>query len=249
MNRESRLLSAIALSFIAAGALRCSDVSGSGTGADAGSGCPAGVAAGNSTGDEGGTRDAGNAANDEAGSDEAGSDEAGGDEAGGDEAGSSDAGSNDTASNGEAGSNDAGKLGNDDAGSNAPGSACKPPDSDGLVGGCYFFHLVVDDMGFSPIILKAQNLAQTTIALTNAGTRPHDFVFGCVPLHAPGCPSQVCFPPQANIASVAPGGTAMTTFKTPFLDGIYDFRSDLPDDSPISLDGGVRGLRGQFVVQ
>ena len=217
-NRESRVLSALALSFVAAGALGCSDVSGTGTGADAGPGCPAGVAAGDSTGDEGGS----------------------------DEAGSNDAGN---PGNDEAGSDDAGNPGDDEAGSKAAGSACKPSDSDGLKGGCYFFHLVVDDTGFSPIILKAQNLAQTTIALTNAGTRPHDFVVGCVPLHAPGCPSQICFPPQANIASVAPGGTATTTFKTPLVDGIYDFRSDLPDDSPISLDGGVRGLRGQFVVQ
>jgi hypothetical protein len=228
MNRESRVLSALALSFVAAGALGCSDVSGSGTGADAGPSCPAGVSAGNSTGDEGGSRDAANAGNDEAGSDEAGNDEAGSDEAG------------------NVGKDEAG---NDEAGGNAAGNACKPPDSDGLVGGCYFFHLVVDDTGFSPIILKAQNLARTTIVLTNAGTMPHDLVVGCVPLHAPGCPSQVCFPPEANIASVAPGGTATTTFKTPFFDGIYDFRSDLPNDSQISLDGGIRELRGQFVVQ
>jgi hypothetical protein len=236
MNRESRVLSALALSFVAAGGLGCSDVSGSGTGADSGPGCPAGVAAGNSTGDEGGSDDAGNAGNDEAGSDEAGGNDAG--NLGNDEAGSD-----------EAGSNDAGNLGNDEAGGKAAGNACKPPDTDGLVGGCYFFHLVVDDTGFSPIILKAQNLARTTIALTNAGTMPHDFVVGCVPLHAPGCPSQVCFPPQANIASVAPGGTVTTTFVTPFFDGIYDFRSDLPNDSQISLDGGIRELRGQFVVQ
>jgi hypothetical protein len=155
------------------------------------------------------------------------------DDAGGDDAGSG------------ADSDDAGS---DDAGSNAD-NQCRPPDSDGLAGGCYFFNLFVDDTGFSPIILKAQNLARTTIQLTNTGTRPHDFVVGCVPLHAPGCPSQVCFPPRASIATLAPGGVATTTFVTPYLDGIYDFQSDLAGDSPIAVDGGTRGLRGQFVVQ
>jgi hypothetical protein len=181
--------------------------------------CLGGVGAGQSMADEAGGDDAGSGAD----GDDAGSG-AGGDDAGGDDAGSDDAGSN----------------GN---------NQCRPPDSDGLVGGCYFFSLVVDDTGFSPIILKAQNLARTTIELTNTGTRPHDFVLGCVPLHAPGCPSQVCFPPRASIATLGPGGTATTTFVTPYLDGIYDFRSDLAGDSPIALDGGIRGLRGQFVVQ
>ena len=194
-NRGASLLSAVALSLVAAGALHCSNVAGGATGTDAGP-CLGGVAAGQSMADEAGADDAGSG------------------------------------------------VGSDDA-----GNQCRPPDSDGLTGGCYFFDLVVDDTGFSPIILKAQNLAQTTIALTNTGTRPHDFVVGCVPLRAPGCPSQVCFPPRANIATLAPGGVATTTFVTPYLEGIYDFRSDLAGDSPIAIDGGIRGLQGQFVVQ
>ena len=219
MNRESSLLWALTLSLVAGGALHCSNVAGGTAGTDAGP-CLAGVAAGQSMADE-------------AGGDDAGTNEAGSNEAGTNEAGSNDAGTN------EAGS---------EAGSNAD-NQCRPPDSDGLAGGCYFFNLFVDDIGFSPIILKAQNLARTTIQLTNTGTRPHDFVVGCVPLHAPGCPSQVCFPPRASIATLAPGGVATTTFVTPYLDGIYDFQSDLTGDSPIALDGGIRGLRGQFVVQ
>jgi hypothetical protein len=109
--------------------------------------------------------------------------------------------------------------------------------------------VTVDDTGFTPIILKTQNSAQVTLTLTNNGTKPHDFVMGCVSISYPGCPFQYCFPPDANIASLPPGGTATTTFVTPFVEGIYDFRSDLPGDSQTASDGGISGLRGQFVVQ
>ena len=135
------------------------------------------------------------------------------------------------------------------AGDDGGGSSCASSDSDGMNGGCYAFDLTADDTRFSPFILKSQNLAQVTITLHNAGTKPHDFVVGCIPLNFPGCPSQQCFPSGANIATLAPGQSASTTFGTPNLEGIYTFRSDLPGDSQLDNDGGVSGLWGQFVVQ
>jgi hypothetical protein len=109
--------------------------------------------------------------------------------------------------------------------------------------------VTVDDTGFSPIILKAQNNAQVTITLKNAGSKPHDFVMGCVAISYPGCASQFCFPAEANIPPVPPGGTATATFATPHVEGIYNFQSSLPGDSQVSSDGGISGLWGQFVVQ
>lgn len=138
----------------------------------------------------------------------------------------------------------------DDGGDDGGGSPCNPPDSDGINGGCYVFDVDVDDTAFSPIILKAQNLGMVTINLHNTGTKPHDFVMGCIPISYPGCPSMQCFPAGAHIPSVAPGSSATATFTTPNPEGIYDFRSDVAGDSDLdSADGGVTGIWGQFVVQ
>jgi hypothetical protein len=137
----------------------------------------------------------------------------------------------------------------DDGGDDDSGSPCAPPDSDGINGGCYAFDLTVDDTTFSPIILKAQNLGQVTLHLTNMGTKPHDFVVGCIPVSYPGCPSSTCFPSAADIAPVAPGATATATFTVPNPEGIYTFRSDVAGDSTLEADGGMNGLWGQFVVQ
>ena len=135
-------------------------------------------------------------------------------------------------------------------GDDGSSSSCIPSDSDGIVGGCYAFDVTVDDTGFSPIILKAQNLATVTVTLRNTGTRPHDFVIGCIPISYPGCPPQQCFSAGANIPSLAPGQSATATFTTPNPEGIYDFRSDVAGDSQLdSDDGGVTGIWGQFVVQ
>ena len=159
-------------------------------------------------------------------------------------------------------SNVAGSVPGDDAGacSTAPGSdagdeaassgSCKPGDSDGITGGCDAFDLSVDDIAFSPIILKTQNLAQVTLTLKNSGTRPHDFTVECLATpNSLGCPPQSCFPAAASVAAVPPGGSATTTFVTPNPEGIYVFRSDVPGDSAIDVDGGVSGLWGQFVIQ
>jgi hypothetical protein len=150
-----------------------------------------------------------------------------------------------SAADASAGGDGSGGAAGDDGG----GSPCQPPDSDGITGGCYAFDVTVDDTGFTPVILKAQNNAQVTLTLKNTGSKPHDLVIGCVPISYAGCPPQFCFPADANIASVPPGGSASTTFVTPYVEGIYEFRSDLAGDSQLSSDGGVTGLWGQFVVQ
>ena len=139
--------------------------------------------------------------------------------------------------------------GDDGGGDDGGGSPCSPSDSDGIVGGCYAFDLTVDDTGFSPIILKAQNLATVTVTLRNTGTKPHDFVVGCIPITFAGCPPQQCFPAAANIPPLAPGQSATATFTAPNPEGIYDFRSDVSGDSEVEGDGGVTGIWGQFVVQ
>jgi hypothetical protein len=142
-----------------------------------------------------------------------------------------------------------GNDGGDSAGDDAGDSPCKPPDTDGVLGGCYVFEATVDDDGFSPSILKTENNARVNLTLKNAGSKAHDFVVGCTSVDFPGCASTYCFPSGARIASIPPGGTATITFVTPYVEGIYDFRSDLPGDSDVASDGGVSGLWGQFVVQ
>ena len=144
---------------------------------------------------------------------------------------------------------DAAPGGGDDASDDGGGSPCVAPDSDGVIGGCYVFDVTVTDTGFSPIILKAQNDAEVTIHLTNAGTKPHALEVGCIPISYPGCPSTMCFPSGARIPSVPPGSSATTLFIVPHVEGIYDFLSLVGTDSTTAEDGGVSGLWGQFVVQ
>jgi len=130
------------------------------------------------------------------------------------------------------------------------GSACKPGDADGINGGCYAFAVTVTDMGFLPLILKAQNDGTVTLTVTNKGTKPHDFVVDCLPTpNVEGCPAQSCFPAAATMKAIAAGATATTSFVTPNPEGIYIFRSDVSGDSTVEADGGVSGLWGQFVIQ
>ena len=113
-------------------------------------------------------------------------------------------------------------------------------DADGITGGSYTFDLSVDDTAFTPIILKAENLATVTVTLKNTGTRPHDFVIDCIPVaHEGTCPATSCFPDASTLGPVAPDASATTTFLTPNPEGIYDFHSTLPGDTQA----------GQFVVQ
>jgi hypothetical protein len=103
----------------------------------------------------------------------------------------------------------------DEAGSGA--GPCAPSDSDGIVGGCSVFDVTVNDPGFSPFILKAENLGQVTLTLKNTGTKPHDFAVGCVPIALAGCPPLQCFPAAAGIAPLAPGDSATTSIQGQFV--------------------------------
>jgi hypothetical protein len=104
-------------------------------------------------------------------------------------------------------------------------------DSDGVWGGDAGFALQVTDDAFSPAILKTQNLANITLTLTNAGTKPHDFVVDCM--------GSTCFPDASSIPPVPPDASATTRFVAPYTEGIYVFRSDLPGDTQT----------GQFILQ
>jgi hypothetical protein len=141
------------------------------------------------------------------------------------------------------------------AGCGGPSSgACGAGDQNGMSGGTYTFDLTVDDTGFHPLVLSAENDATVTLTITNMGTRPHDFVLQCLPTpNGSGCPAQSCFPGEASVPSVSaidPGKTVTVTFDTPKPEGIYPFRSDLPGDSPndVMTDAGEMGFAGQFVV-
>jgi hypothetical protein len=110
-------------------------------------------------------------------------------------------------------------------------SALGGSDSDGIYGGDAGFALTVNDQAFSPTILKTQNLASVTLTLTNAGTKPHDFVVDCM--------GTTCFPDASTISAVAPDASATAHFVAPYTEGIYVFRSNLPGDTQT----------GQFILQ
>jgi hypothetical protein len=104
-------------------------------------------------------------------------------------------------------------------------------DQNGIQGGQATFQVTVDDSMFSPMILKAENVAHVTLTLTNTGSRPHDFVVECG--------NGACFPDAAAIGPLAPDAGAVTSFVAPFTEGIYPFHSDLPGDMQT----------GQFILQ
>ncbi|HEY3592352.1 MAG TPA: hypothetical protein VGL13_00700, partial [Polyangiaceae bacterium] len=95
-------------------------------------------------------------------------------------------------------------------GSNSGDDVCLPDDADGVVGGPAAFDLTVDDTGFTPTILTAQNLANVTLTLHNTGTKSHGFAVDCMPTpNDNGCPITSCFPDDTTIAAVDPGGMAV----------------------------------------
>jgi hypothetical protein len=104
-------------------------------------------------------------------------------------------------------------------------------DSDGVSGGDASFALMVGDTAFTPTILKTENYAHVTLTLTNAGTKPHDFVVECM--------GSACFPDGSSLAPVAPDASATVQFVAPGVEGVYTFRSDLPGDQQA----------GQFILQ
>jgi hypothetical protein len=110
---------------------------------------------------------------------------------------------------------------------------------DGISGGAAPIVVVVDDDGFHPRLVTAQDKANVTLTLKNEGTRPHGFAVECVPTpNHNGCPSQSCFPEKATIPPIPPGGSATTTFAAPDLERLYPIRSTAHGDS----------LTGQFKV-
>jgi hypothetical protein len=118
-------------------------------------------------------------------------------------------------------------------------------DANGLSGGDYTFDVTVTDTGFSKTLLETENLAQVTLTLKNAGTKPHGFEVECKPTSAPaaGCPRTSCFPSGSTIAPLAPGASTTVTFDTPNPEGIYTFKSSEAADSTVS------GLNhGQFIL-
>jgi hypothetical protein len=130
-------------------------------------------------------------------------------------------------------------------------------DADGVVGGSSTIQLTVSDTAFSvggvdsgssePNI-TVQNLSQVTLIMTNVGARAHDLVVSCLATpNAAGCPTESCFPPEAGIGPVPPGGSATITFTTPAVEGAYPFVSDQPGDTATLADGGI-GLVGEFVL-
>jgi hypothetical protein len=126
---------------------------------------------------------------------------------------------------------------------------CQPDDADGVVGSAIAFDVRVDDDGFSPSILPAQNQTRVTLTLRNSGTRSHDFVIDCMPTpNGDGCPMTSCFPPSASIVAVEPGASGTTMFTVPNPEGIYYYHSDLPGDAETPCSAGARGC-GQFEVK
>jgi len=118
-------------------------------------------------------------------------------------------------------------------------------DQDGISGGSASFVVTVTDTGFSPKILKAQNLAQVSLTLKNSGTRPHDLVVGCIATpNDNGCPTTSCFPDASTVGPLSPDASVTATLVTPNPEGIYPFRSDVAADGE-----GDGGLTGQFIVQ
>ena len=143
--------------------------------------------------------------------------------------------------------NAAGARGDDD-GDDVPPGMCIPDDQDGVVGGNNTVKLYITDAGFNvgtqdsgqPNI-AVQNSANVTLTITNAGSKPHSFTIGCRPTDLPTECNQPtsCFPSDANVPAIDPGDSVVVKFKTPVVEGEYEFTSDEPGDD---------GLIGEFVL-
>ena len=126
---------------------------------------------------------------------------------------------------------------------------CAPDDADGVIGGNIAFDLTVDDTGFAPTILAAQNTANVTLTLRNNGTTLHSFVIDCMPTpNINGCPTESCCPPATSSPPRAPGASATTTFTVPRPEGIHYYHSDVEGDTPGPCMAGMAGC-GQFIVK
>jgi hypothetical protein len=110
---------------------------------------------------------------------------------------------------------------------------------DGVSGGAASIVIIVDDDGFRPRQVTAQDKAKVTLTLKNEGTRPHGFAVDCVPTpNSDSCPSQSCFLDNATIPPIPPGGSATITVVAPDLERPYPIRSTARGDT----------MTGQFNV-
>jgi hypothetical protein len=132
--------------------------------------------------------------------------------------------------------------------STSSGNGCNP-DQNGMNNEPVVVHLSVSDTAFTvgaadsgpgePNI-TTENSSSVTLTVTNAGTRPHDFVVQCLATpNTLGCPTESCFPAGASIPPLAPGETKTVVFVTPPHEGSYTFVSDVAGDS---------ALAGRFVL-
>jgi len=120
--------------------------------------------------------------------------------------------------------------------------ACTPDDADGIIDEPATLLLTVSDTEFAPKILAAQNTSEITLTLRNDGTTPHSFVVDCLPTpNNDGCPTESCFPSDSKIDPVPPGESVTILFETPLVEGIYDFHSDVAEDTELTP--------GQFIIQ
>jgi hypothetical protein len=128
-------------------------------------------------------------------------------------------------------------------------SHCTPGDQDGVIGGKNIVLLTVSDetfavggveSGSTQRNITIQNSSSVTLTLTNVGTRPHSFAVDCISSELPStCEQTSCFPAEASIGPLDPGGSATSEFVTPAVEGAYPFGSNVPGDE---------ALVGQFVL-
>jgi hypothetical protein len=122
-----------------------------------------------------------------------------------------------------------------DEGDGTSSDPCKQPDQDGVVGGDYTFEVAVNETGFTPAILKAQNSGVITLTVRNTGSKAHGFSIEC--LNVQGCTS--CFPATAKIDQLASGAQKTLKFTAPEQEGIFTIKSEVEGDT----------FTAQFILQ
>jgi hypothetical protein len=120
----------------------------------------------------------------------------------------------------------------DDGSSSDP---CKQPDQDGIIGGDYTFEVTVNETGFTPTILKAQNSGAITLTVRNTGTKTHSFSIECLTVQ--GCTS--CFPAASKVDQLAAGAQKTVKFTAPEQEGIFTIKSEVEGDT----------FTAQFILQ
>ncbi len=125
-------------------------------------------------------------------------------------------------------------------------NGCTPYDQDGVIGGKRTVLVTVTDTAFSvggvdsgstERNIEIQNSTEVTLTVTNAGTKPHSFVVGCIPSGLPpGCSRTSCFPKAANIPPLDAGGSTTVEFVVPRVEGTYPVSSDVPGDEALAAE-------------